>query len=34
LGIIAAAIIASGVWIARRRMSRNPSIAPPTQQAI
>jgi len=34
LGIIASAIIASGVWIARRRMRRNPSIAPPTQQAI
>jgi len=34
LGIIAAAIIASGVWIARRRMRRNPSMAPPTQQAI
>ena len=34
LGIIAAAIIATGVWIARRRMRRNPSIAPPTQQAI
>jgi len=34
LGIIAAATIASGVWIARRRMRRNPSIAPPTQQAI
>jgi hypothetical protein len=34
LGIIAAAIIASGIWIARRRMSRNPSIAAPTQQAI
>jgi hypothetical protein len=34
LGIIASAIIASGVWIARRRMRRNPSISPPTQQAI
>ncbi len=34
LGIIAAAIIASGVWIARRRMKRNPSISPPTQQSI
>ncbi len=33
-GIIAAGMIASGVWIARRRMRRNPSIAPPTQQAI
>src|SRR5713101_737812 len=34
LGIIVAAITASGVWIARRRMRRNPSISPPTQQAI
>jgi hypothetical protein len=34
LGIIAVAIIASGVWIARRRMRRNPSMALPTQQAI
>src|SRR6266852_6507199 len=32
LGIIAAAIIATGVWIARRRMRRNPSIAPPTHK--
>ena len=31
---IAAAIIASGVWFARRRMRRNQSITPPTQQAI
>ena len=34
LGIIAAAIIASGVWIARRRMKRNSSIATSAQQAI
>jgi hypothetical protein len=34
LGIIASAIIASGAWIARRRMRRNPSMVPPTQQAI
>jgi hypothetical protein len=33
LGIIASTIIASGVWMARRRMRRNPSISPPTQQA-
>src|SRR5256712_3551625 len=34
LGIIAAGIIASGVWIARRPMKRNPSISPPTHQSI
>jgi hypothetical protein len=34
LGIIASAIIASGVWIARRRMRRNRSVARPPQQAI
>jgi hypothetical protein len=34
LGIIAAAIIASGVWISRRRMRRIASMAPPTKQAI
>lgn len=34
LGVIAAAIIASGVWIARRRAGRNSSIAPPTQSTI
>jgi hypothetical protein len=34
LGIIASAIIASGVWIARRRMRRNRPVGTPPPQAI
>ncbi len=34
LGIIAAAVVASGVWIARRRMKKTPSLVQPAQQTM
>jgi hypothetical protein len=34
LGIIAAAVVASGVWIARLRMKKTPSLVQPAQQTM